>query len=102
MSRHFKQIDDHISIAYGYDHPLQGYFLQVYDDRLEWKGTNTEEENVKAEETDDSGCGEIDSYATNHTLTSKNIVSRSIFLEKLLEFNVLKEHTDGVALDQPI
>ena len=102
MSRHTKQIDDHISIAYGYDEPLQGYFIQVYDSRLEWEEDKTEEENAKAEAVDPSGCGEINSFATNNRLISKHVVGKNKILEVLDEYNVDKEHCNCVALDQPI
>ena len=102
MSRYTKQIDNHISIAYGYDEPLQGYFIQVYDNRLEWEENKTEEENAKAEAVDFSGCGEINSFATNDKLISRHVVNRSRILEILDEYDVNKEHCNCVALDQPI
>ena len=34
MSRYVKDINEHKSIAYGFDHAI-GYFFQIYDDRLE-------------------------------------------------------------------
>jgi hypothetical protein len=35
---------DHITVAYGFDH-LSGYFLSVYDDRLETKESKSNEAN---------------------------------------------------------
>jgi len=102
MSRHIKQIDDHISIAYGYDRPLQGYFIQVYDNRLEWEENKTTEENAKAEEVDPSGDGEINSFATNDKLISRHVVGKNRIVEILEEYNVDKEHITHVAIDQPI
>ena len=102
MSRHNKQINDHIYIAYGYDEPLQGYFIQIYDSRLEWEEDKSDQENAKAMKTDLSGCGEIDSYATNNKLISKNVVGKNRILEILEKYNVDKEHCMCVAIDQPI
>lgn len=102
MSRYTKEIDDHIYVCYGYDHPLQGYFIQVYDRRHEWKESNTEEQNIAAEEVDPSGCGEIDSYATNGMLLAKHVVGRGKIVEVLEKYDISKEHLTNIALDQPI
>ena len=102
MSRHIKQIDDHISIAYGYDRPLQGYFIQVYDNRLEWEENKTDEENAKAEEVDPGGDGEIDSYATNNKIISKHVVGNNKILKILEKYDVPMKHRHRVAMDLPI
>ena len=102
MSRHIKQIDDHISIAYGYDRPLQGYFIQVYDNRLEWEENKTDEENAKAEEVDPSGDGEINSFATNDKLISRHVVGKNKIHKVLSDYGVNEEHCNCVVLDQPI
>ena len=100
MSRHTKQIDNHISIAYGYDRPLQGYFIQVYDNRKEWKESNSDEENARAELVDSSGDGCISSFATNDMLISKHVVSRFKIHKVLEEYNVNQEHLNAIVLDQ--
>ena len=102
MSRHIKQIDDHISIAYGYDRPLQGYFIQIYDDRLEWSADKTDEENEEAEAVDPSGDGCINSFATNDRLISKHVVNKYKIHKVLTDYNVNEEHTNCILLDQPI
>ena len=44
MVRYEIQQDDNITIAYGYDQ-LNGLFLSVYDKRVRWDKTNTNEMN---------------------------------------------------------
>ena len=94
MSRHIKQIDDNISIAYGYDRPCQSYFLTVYDSRLE-----------EDYETDPSGEGIVEEYATDRmfllTPTGKH-VNRGKFLDLLERYDVNEAHCQDVALDIPI
>jgi hypothetical protein len=99
MSRYNKKIDDHISIAYGYDRQLQGYFIQIYDSRHAWSPSKTDEENAKAEDVDPSGEGEIDSYATNHLLIAKNVVGNAKIYEVLHKYGVDNDHQQAVLMD---
>jgi len=102
MSRFHIQLDEHRSMSYGYDRPLQGYFIQIYDERYAWKEENTPEENEAAEAVDWTGEGEVESYATNNMLLAKKVVSRSRILEILEENGVPEDHLHQVALDLPI
>lgn len=89
--RHTFNNDQGLVIAYGYDRPLRGYFLTVYDPSKEWKEDNTDEQNEAAERVDPSGSGIIAEYATNSLLGS-NVVSRGRILELLEKYDCPHEY----------
>ncbi len=89
MSRYtFKTKDDKV-VAYGYDRPMQSYFITVYDPSKEWKESNTDEENDEAELFDPSGSGVEAEYASNKMfiiLSNKGeVLSNAQMVEKLTE-----------------
>lgn len=72
-------------MAYGYDRPLSGYFITIYDPNLRVEEENSYEENEIAAHVDESGQGIIKSYASNKYLGNHVIDNQylSIKLSKL-------------------
>lgn len=85
MSRYSFTNKKGLEIAYGYDRPLSGYFITVYDPNLVWDENQTDEENDIVHQIDESGAGIIASYATNKYLGGDIIDNQylSIKLAKL-------------------
>jgi hypothetical protein len=76
MSRYIKKIDEHVEVAYGFDHAF-GYFYDVYDNRKPEK-----------DEIIESGSS---LYGMNNL----------VIAEKLMGLGVDKKHTDCIFLDLP-
>ena len=87
MSRKTKDLDENIHLAYGWDPPLNAFFLQVFDRRKEWKENNTDEQNRIADLIDPCGEGLIENYTTSTILPGK-LVSSNELAEMLDKFEV--------------
>lgn len=68
-------------VAYGYDRPLSGYFITIYDPNLQVDEGKSKEENEIAEHIDESGQGIIRSYASNRYLGDIVIDNQSLSIK---------------------
>jgi len=57
-----------LEIAYGYDRPLQGYFITIYNPKYLWSVNKSDEDNAIANIIDPSGEGIIASLTTTRNL----------------------------------
>ncbi len=83
-----------LKLVYGYDRPLDEYFLQVYDNRFEWEEAETDEHNKIADYICNSGDGIILSMTTTtHSLGIK--AEKRDIIRLLIAWEAPQEHIDA-------
>lgn len=91
-----------IKISYGYDQPLNGYFLSVIDQRLKWQPDASDDVNKICESVHTSGEGVIFDLNTYAMGGFGYKVSLPVMVEFMRRYGVEAEHLEKINKDQPI